>query len=176
MKILYTNFAQKGKGVSDVDYKAVVEKVAGSSYDKIYTELIHGTAAFTPWLKDAVSYIGCELKITPSDSYNEAKFGFKVRYENNSCIIDNIAPNAIAEKLGLAVGDEILAINNIKLVNDLEQWSNYFGGEKQTITIKRALGKIELINLKPAETKYFNKYQLLKQREKDANFNAWSKK
>lgn len=176
MKILYTDFAKKSKGVSDADYKAVVEKVAGTSYDKIYTDLIHGTAAFTPWLKDAVSYIGCELKITPSDSYNEAKFGFKVRYENNSCIIDNIAPNAIAEKLGLAVGDEIFAINNIKLANDLEQWSNYFGDEKQTITIKRALGKIELINLKSAEAKYFNKYQLLKQREKDANFNAWSKK
>ena len=176
MKILYTDFAKKGKGVGDVDYKAVVEKVAGSSYDKIYTELIHGTKDFTSWLKEAMNYIGCELKITPSDSYNEAKFGFKVRYENNSCIIDNIAPNAIAEQLGLAVGDEILAINNIKLVNNLEQWSNYFGDEKQTITIKRALGKIELINLKPAEAKYFNKYQLLKQREKDANFNEWSKK
>lgn len=176
MKILYTDFAKKSKGVSDADYKAVVEKVAGTSYDKIYTDLIHGTAAFTPWLKDAVSYIGCELKITPSDSYNEAKFGFKVRYENNSCIIDNIAPNAIAEKLGLAVGDEIFAINNIKLTNDLEQWSNYFGDEKQTITIKRALGKIEAIDLKSDKKVYFNNYELLKRNEKDPNFKEWSKK
>lgn len=176
MKLLYTDFAKKGKGVSDLDYKAIVEKVAGTSYDKIYTELIHGTAAFTPWLKDAANYIGCELKITPSNNYNEAKFGFKVRYENNSCIIDNIVPNAIAEKLGLAVGDEILAINNIKLVNDLEQWSNYFADEKQIITIKRALGKIENIDLKQDNKIYINNYQLLKKSEKDTNFKEWSKK
>ncbi len=39
MKLLYTDFAKKGKGVSDADYKAIVEKVAGASYDKIYTEI-----------------------------------------------------------------------------------------------------------------------------------------
>ncbi|MDT8412554.1 MAG: PDZ domain-containing protein [Vicingaceae bacterium] len=176
MKILYTDFAKKGKGVSDVDYKTVVEKVAGASYDKIYTALIHGVKDFTPWIKDAAKYIGCELKITPSNKYNEAKFGFKVRYENNSCIVDNVAPQSVAEKLGLAVGDEILAINNIKLANDLEQWSNYFGDDKQTITIKRALGKIEAIDLKLDKKIYFNNYELLKQNEKAPNFKEWSKK
>lgn len=176
MKILYTDFAKKDKGVSDADYKAVVEKVAGTSYDKIYSELIHGTADFTPWLKEAAKYIGCELKITPSNNYNEAHFGFKVRYENNSCIIDNVAPQSVAEKLGLAVGDEILAINNIKLVNDLEQWSNYFGDDKQIVTIKRALGKIEPIDLKSDKKIYFNNYELLKQNDKDPNFKEWSKK
>lgn len=176
MKILYTDFAKKDKGVSDADYKAVVEKVAGTSYDKIYAELIHGTADFTPWLKEAAKYIGCELKITPSNSYHEAHFGFKVRYENNSCIVDNVAPQSVAEKLGLAVGDEILALNNIKLANDLEQWSNYFGDDKQTVTIKRALGKIELLDLKTDKKIYFNNYELVLKDDKAPNFEAWRKK
>src|SRR5690606_6941284 len=172
-KLLYTDFAKKGKGVSDADYKAVVEKVSGTSYDKIYAELIHGTADFTPWLKEAAKYIGCELKITPSNSYHEAHFGFKVRYENNSCIVDNVAPQSVAEKLGLAVGDEILALNNIKLANDLEQWSNYFGDDKQTVTIKRALGKIELLDLKSDKKIYFNNYELVLKDDKAPNFKEW---
>ncbi len=176
MKILYTDFAKKNIWVSDADYKAVVEKVSGTSYDKIYSELIHGTADFTPWLKEAAKYIGCELKITPSNSYHEANFGFKVRYENNSCIVDNVAPQSVAEKLGLAVGDEILAINNIKLANDLEQWSNYFGDDKQTVTIKRALGKIELLDLKTDKKIYFNNYELVLKDDKAPNFEAWRKK
>lgn len=176
MQLLYTDFAKKGKGVSDADYKAAVEKISGVSYHTIYTELIHGTANFTPFLKEALSYIGCALKCTPSKNYNETKFGFKVCYENNACIIDNIAPNAIAEKLGLAVGDEILAINNIKLANDLEQWSNYFGNEKQIFTLKRALGKIENIELKQNKHNYFNNYQLVKKSKKDVNFKEWSRK
>ena len=175
MKLLYTDFAKKGKGVSDADYKVVVEQIAGSSYDKIYTDLIHGTAAFTPWLIEAANYIGCELKITSSNNYNEAKFGFKVRYENNSCIVDNVVPQSIAEKTGVVVGDEILAINNIKLANDLEQWSNYFGDDKQTFTIKRVLGKIESLDLKSDKKIYFNNYELLKQNEKSTNFKEWSK-
>lgn len=176
MKLLYTDFAKKGKGVSDLDYKKSVEKIAGVSYNEIYDKLIHGTADFTPFLEEVLTYIGCELKIFPSSNYNEAKFGFKVRYENNLCIVDSLYPNSIAEKNGIAVNDEIIAINKCKINNDLEQWSNYFGEEKQTFTLKRALGKIETIDLKPDKKIYFNNYELLKQNEKDPNFKEWSKK
>jgi len=176
MKLLYTDFAKKGKGISDLDYKKSVEKIAGVSYNEIYDKLIHGTADFTPFLEEALIYIGCELKISPSNNYNEAKFGFKVRYENNSCIIDNVVPNTEAEKAGIAIGDEILAINNIKLANDLEHWSTYFGDDEQIITLKRALGKVENIDLKQAKKIYFNNYQLLKQNEESSNFKEWSKK
>ncbi|NCP45471.1 MAG: PDZ domain-containing protein [Flavobacteriales bacterium] len=175
MKLLYTDFAKKGKGISDLDYKKSVEKIAGASYNEIYDKLIHGTADFTPFLEEALIYIGCELKISPSNNYNEAKFGFKVRYENNSCIIDNVVPNTEAEKAGIAIGDEILAINNIKLANDLEHWSTYFGDDEQIITLKRALGKVENIDLKQAKNNYFNNYQLLKQNEESSNFKEWSK-
>jgi len=176
MKLLYTDFAKKGKGVSDLDYKKSVEKIAGASFNEIYDQLIHGTADFTPFLEEALTYIGCELKISPSSNYNEAKFGFKVRYENNLCVVDSLYPNSIAEKSGVSVNDEIIAINKCKINNDFEQWSNYFGEKEQIITLKRALGKIENIDLKLEKKIYFNNYELLKQNEKDPNFKEWSKK
>lgn len=162
MKLLYTDFAKKGKGVSDAAYKTTVEKIAGVTYDEIYHNLIHGTANFTPFLKEALLYIDCRLKIIPSPNFNEAFLGFKVRYENNLCLIDAIYPNSIAEKTGLSINDEIIAINNCKITNDLELWSNYFGNEKQTLLIKRALGKLETITLKATKNVFYKKYTIEK--------------
>ncbi|MFB0924167.1 MAG: hypothetical protein QMB65_02605, partial [Vicingaceae bacterium] len=47
MKVLYTHFAKRGKGVSDEDYKTVVEEVSGVSYDEIYNDFLHGTKDYT---------------------------------------------------------------------------------------------------------------------------------
>lgn len=177
MKLLYTHFAQKEKGVSDADYKAMVEKIAGKSYATIYTNLIHGTANFTPYLEEALAYIGCALKVTPTPNFNEAYLGFMVRYENNNCYVDTIYPNSVAEKAGLSVNDEVIAINNCKITNDLEHWSNYFGEEKQTLLIKRALGKIEQLTLNPTKPLCYKKYTIEKINSKNkANFNYWAEK
>ncbi|PKP48579.1 MAG: hypothetical protein CVT95_04250 [Bacteroidetes bacterium HGW-Bacteroidetes-12] len=174
MKLLYTDFAKKGKGISDLDYKKSVEKIAGASYNEIYDKLIHGTADFTPFLEEALIYIGCELKISPSNNYNEAKLGFKVRYENNLCVVDSIYPNSIAEKNGLSINDEIISVNNCKINNDLEHWSNYYEKEEQIITIKRALGMIKNCSLNSGKIVYFKKYAIEQNNSNTANHKNWS--
>ncbi len=173
MKVLYTDFAKQGKGVSDSDYKNVVEQVAGVSYDDIYNNFLHGTANYTKQLTSALNYIGCDLKIEPSKKYNEAYLGFKVRYENKICIVDSIFPNSIAEENGLSINDELIAINGIKINNDITDWTSYFKNDEVALSVKRALGTIEKIRLKTSNTTYFKKYSLVKRDESSANFNAW---
>jgi predicted metalloprotease with PDZ domain len=175
MKTLYNEFAKKGKGVSDADYKATVEKIAGKSFDPIYKKLIHGKADFTPLLKSSLNYIGSDLTITACKNYNESYLGFKTRYENGKCLIDTVFPNSIAEKQGLSVNDEILAINGIRIVNDFEQWSNYFNTDNQTLTIKKELGLVEQKALKGSKSIYFKQYSIANPTPKNKNFGFWIK-
>lgn len=174
MKILYQDYAKKGKGVSDSDYKQVIEKVAGKSYNDIYNNFLHGTTDYTEKLTEGINYIGCELKIEPSKKYNEAYLGFTIRYENNKCIVDNIYPNSIAEDKGLAINDELIAVNGIKITNNLSQWSDYFKFEEIAFSVKRELGVIDKIKLKETESVYFKTYTLEK-KDESHNFKAWSK-
>jgi predicted metalloprotease with PDZ domain len=174
MKILYQDYAKQGKGISDTDYKNVIEQVAGASYDEIYNNYLHGTTDYTEILKESLNYIGCDLQVEPSKKYNEAYLGFSVRYEDSKCIIDNIYPNSIAEENGLSINDEIIAINGIKINENLTEWSGYFATDEIALSIKRELGVIEKIKLIATEQIYFQVYTINK-KEETANFKTWSK-
>lgn len=173
MKILYQDFAKKGKGISDQDYKNTIEQVAGVSYDGIYNNFVHGAEEYTKLLDISLNYIGCNLQAGPATNFNEAYLGFKVRYENKACIIDSIFPNSIVEEKGLSINDEIIAINGIKINNDLTEWTNYFINEEMALSVKRALGTIDKIKLKASEELHFRKYTIEKLKDTD-NFKAWS--
>lgn len=174
MKILYQDFAKSNKGISDLDYKNIIEKVAGVSYDDIYNNFLHGTEDYTELLKESLSNIGCELKIETSKIHNEAYLGFTVRHETNKCIVDNIYPESIAEINGLSINDELIAINGIKINNDLSQWSEYFKDHEIALSVKRELGVIEKIKLKTTAFIYFKTFTIEK-KEENENFKAWIK-
>jgi predicted metalloprotease with PDZ domain len=174
MKILYQDYAKNGKGVSDADYKSVIEQVAGTSYSEIYNDFLHGTTDYTEKLKESLNYIGCDLQISPSKKQHEAYLGFTVRYENNRCLVDNIYPNSTAEDKGLSINDEIIALNGIKINNDLTEWSEYFKTDEVALSVKRELGVIEKIKLKASDKVYFKAYTIEK-KEASENFTSWSK-
>jgi predicted metalloprotease with PDZ domain len=174
MKILYNDFSKKEKGVSDTAFKTTVEKVAGVSYHEIYNSFLHGTEAYTYALKSALNYIGCDLKVETSIKFNEAYIGFKVRYENDKCIVNSIFPESIADKNGFTINDELIAVNGIKINKDLTQWTQYFNKEEMTFTVKRALGTLESIKIKVSDSIYFRKYTITKSDSDSASFKAWS--
>ncbi|MCO6500933.1 MAG: M61 family metallopeptidase [Vicingus serpentipes] len=175
MKLLYTNYAKNGVGVSDQDYKNVVEQVAGQSYDEIYNNYIHGAVDYTEKLKESLAYIGCELKIEPSSKHNEAALGFTVNYEFSKCLIESVYPDSVAEANGLSINDEVIAVNGVKVNNDLTAWTNYFKNEEITLSVKRELGVIERITLSTSDVVYFKKYSIVKKGDESENFKAWSK-
>tara|TARA_R110001592_G_scaffold236456_3_gene494782 strand:- start:2291 stop:4003 length:1713 start_codon:yes stop_codon:yes gene_type:complete len=173
MKTLYQDYAKNGKGISDEIYKKVIEEVAGVSYDEIYNNFIHGSKDYTNSLKEALNYIGCDLKIKPTKNFNESNLGFKVRYENGACLIDNIFPNSLAEQKGLAINDEIIAINGVKIINDLELWSEYYKENEIALSIKRELGTITKITFKNDKNAVgFSDYKIIKQKENN-NYKHW---
>lgn len=175
MKMLYTDFAKKGKGVSDMDYKTTVEKIAGKSFDNIYKNLIHDKKDFTPLLKDSLDYLGFSLTITSTKNFNESYLGFKVRYENGKCLIDNIYPNSVAELQGLTINDEVISINGYKIANDLELWSNYLNKDEQFLIVKKELGLTEPVTLKSGKELFFKTYSISNPKTTDKNFVAWKK-
>ncbi|MDF1673503.1 MAG: PDZ domain-containing protein [Vicingaceae bacterium] len=173
MQKLYNDYALQGKGVSDTDYKNIVEEIAGTDYNEIYSNLIHGNKDYTPLLKEALTYIGCKLEIKPSVNYHEASLGFKVHIENGATIVDNIYPNSIAENLGLSVNDEIIAINGIKMNQDIEHWGNYFCKDDIALSIKRELGTIyKLVFESTDKSEGFKDYKIVKC-ESNNNFTQW---
>jgi len=61
MKDLYTHFAKNGKGYTEIDYCALLEKYAGISFEEYFTQLIWGKGHYQYWLEKVAVYIGCNI-------------------------------------------------------------------------------------------------------------------
>lgn len=178
MRKLYENYGKKGVGYSEGDYKKAIEDVADSSFQDFFDKYYNGTEDYEPLLLECLEYVGIEVRNTRSRQYFENRFGFKIdQMSGGSAKITEIAPNSIGDKAGLHIGDEILAINSIRLQGNLKEWCKYFQEETITLTVNK-VDDIVKIKLTPTDERYYRTrwpYKLAEPTEKQkANFLAWT--
>ncbi len=181
MRHLTTEFALKEKGYSEKDYKGIVEHYANASFDTIFDNYFKGTHDYEPLLIESMEYIGCELIKTPCPKFHEHALGIKTSDINGVIKVIAVYPESVADKNGISLYDDILAINTIQLKPDgtgasLNDWCKYFKDEAITITLSTS-GIVRQISLKAQEKKY---YQLVSMQKKSKttdvpskNFNSW---
>ena len=182
MRYLYKEFAIKGKGYSGADYKGVVEHFANTSYDIIYNNYINRASDYASVLSDSMTFIGCELTLSPSAKFHEHSIGVKVAEVNGACKITAVYPNSIADIAGISVNDEIIVINNIQIKTDssgtnFSEWCNYFGNKPLSLTIA-SNGIIKQIEMAPQPNSYYIVASMKRMSSANENqinnFNKWS--
>ncbi|MBM3429929.1 MAG: PDZ domain-containing protein, partial [Bacteroidetes bacterium] len=88
------------------------------------------------FLTPILNQLGLELKAnagTPSEKI----LGIKSIISNGNYLISSLHPEGTALKNDLRVGDEIYAINGMKIKGDIDKWMKYFGNNKIKLSIQR---------------------------------------
>ncbi len=178
MRLLYERHAKQGKGYTEADYQAAIEELAGRSYASFFTDFYYGTKDLDPLLTELLAYVGLSIRNIRSRLYFENRFGFKVKYiREKSAEITDIAPDSIADKAGLKAGDEITAINDIRLLGNLKEWCKYFMEETVILTVNSG-GDTTKIALTPTDEFYYRTRWPEKDRTatdaQKANYLAWT--
>lgn len=183
MRFLYNEYALKEKGYSGADYKGIVEHFANASYDVIYDNYINEAADYQVLVNDALTYIGCNAVLIPSAKFHEHSLGIKIADINGVCKVTAVYPDSIADKAGMAVNDEIIAINQMQIKSDgsgtnFIEWCNYYGAKSLQLTIGER-GRSRQVELMPQPNAYYktagiNKLSLADEGQK-SNFQKWSK-
>ena len=153
MKRLYYNFAQNNKGYTEKDFIDQLENICGYSFQDFFNDYVHGSTPYETILLEALDFIGLELIQTPSNSYSEANLGMKTVHQSNQLLISAIYPGSPADMAGLSLGDELIALNTIKLNHDLDSCLNYFDASSKTLSFFRN-GKLLLLTL-PEVNRFF---------------------
>ncbi|MGQ0829605.1 MAG: M61 family metallopeptidase [Bacteroidota bacterium] len=187
MRYLYTEFALKNKGYSDLDYKGIVEHFANASYDEIFNNYINGVSNYEPLLRDAMNYIGCELTLRPSSKFYEHGLGIKVQEVSGVCKITAVYLGSVADKGGITINDEILILNKMQIKPDgsaagFSEWCNYFAAKEPSTPFVFTIatnGITKQIELQPQANTYYKIAEMKKQTAVDeqqkSNFEIWSK-
>lgn len=97
------------------------------------------------------SEIGLELVW---DKPEGTELGINPKFEGSNIIVNTVDLDSAAHKAGLNAGDEIIAINNLRVQkSDLESWGKWLKeNESYTFTISR-LGEIHTIEITPDKKK-----------------------
>ncbi|MFM6945891.1 MAG: M61 family metallopeptidase [Flavobacteriales bacterium] len=138
MKQLYFEFACQNKGYTIADYQRALENFSGISFTEFFTDFVFGTAPYEQLLTEALSYFGLELAQKPAASYAEARFGMKTMQVGKDWQITHMYPGSPAELGGLAVGDLIIAVNDVRALPSLDNWLSYHENQNKTLLIERA--------------------------------------
>ena len=154
MKSMYSG-TDKLTGYDSVSYKELLESVSGISFDKVFRNLVYGKEDFHPYLEESLAVFGWSFKAVKHEncSWN---YGFKSSFNNNKLKIISVLENSAAFNSHLMEDDQILAVNNYSLNNNLDKWLNYFNNDDIILRISRK-GKIMDLKLnKENDIQYFN--------------------
>ena len=159
MQRLYFDYYLKGKGVSEADYKFVLEKVSGISFDSFFEDFIHGNRPYESILTDAFDSVGLELHHKPSSFYSHGRLGFKTIPQGQNFIIKVIYTGSPANLGGLMLEDEIIAVNEYACLGELDKWLKYFDNDLKHITVLR-VGRIIQMTLPEVDRNFYMEYEV----------------
>ena len=124
-------------GYSENDYREILEKVSGKSFEDYFLNNVNGTKPYDNLINESLEYLGLELIHKPSTSFAESKLGFRIVSKGKNAIVQSIYPGSPSDIGGLRVGDEIIALNCSQLNNDLDKWLKYFENDDLKLSVYR---------------------------------------
>jgi predicted metalloprotease with PDZ domain len=166
MRTLYEDFGKKQIGYSEHDYLSIIENLTNESTADFFFDYVYGTEDYEPLLNDLLFHFGCEIKKSTSSVASEHHFGFKTSSSNNNTKVTHIAPGSPASKAGLSKDDEIIAVDERKVENNLNELLNLFleieTHPKILLKVFTSLKKLKTIALEPSAEKYFQRVAISK--------------
>lgn len=99
------------KGFTNADFIAICEKFAGGSLDKFFKNYLYGTTPLD-W-ETPLSYAG--LTVVHTDSAGKPGIGMTTQDVGDRTRVVSVLPGSPAEKAGIEVNDEIVALNSYKV-------------------------------------------------------------
>lgn len=137
MKYLYKEFYLKqGKGFTDIEFYAAINTVAGQPIDmKEWVLHVNDEKTVEKW-NGVLANLECVLESKPSEVLNYT--GINTESKGEKLIVKSTDAASPAVIAGLQAGDELIAINNLRVKGSLEEIVKNIGNSSFSITVSRA--------------------------------------
>ena len=113
MLAMYNEYYKKqNRGFTDEEFKAMAEKIASRSLDKIYDDYVNGTQPIS--LNQYLGYAGFYLQ-EDSRSKTQPSLGALISLRDGKVIVASVQRESSAWNYGLNVNDEIIAVDNNRI-------------------------------------------------------------
>lgn len=138
MKAMYVEYYKKlGRGFTDAEFKTMVEKIGGISFNSFWEKYVNGTGPI-----EYVKYFGYAGIIVKDENADKRVpyLGVASKRIEGSIIISAVSRNSAAWEDGLNVNDEVISVDGIPVEAAIERMPAITGkniGDEVTIMIRR---------------------------------------
>ena len=179
MRTLFNDFAKANIGYTEHDYMEIVNQMAGESLIEFFMDYIYGVEDDEKFLADCLNFVGCELQRASNPKVTERDYGFKTKGNEAVTKVLSLAPASPAEKSGLGREDEIVAVNEIAVKNNLEELLSQFSDKKIVLTLINPMKKLKDVVLSRNNKEFYPIYKIRRKKnaspDEQRNFKAWTK-
>ena len=137
MKAMYLQCKSTGKGYTDAEYKAMVEKISGISFTDFWAKYVNGTYAVE--YGKYLGFAGIAVEDLNAGK-NIPYLGLATKRTEGHILISAVSRNSGAWIAGLNVGDEVLSVDGIAAEPIIEKTSSFIdkkAGDIITVKVKR---------------------------------------
>ena len=139
------------------DYKSTLEAISGESFSSIFDKIIYGKEDFMDFLEEAFKVFDWKFSVIKSENISW-QLGLKTYFKNGHLKVLNVLENSAGHNSKIIKEDEILAVNDFRIDNNLEHWLNYFENDNIVLKVSRN-GKILDINMNSSNDIQYFKYK-----------------
>ncbi|MFN8166952.1 MAG: PDZ domain-containing protein [Bacteroidia bacterium] len=178
MRSLYNDFGKRKIGYTDHDYISLVSSVAGDSMADFFLDYVYGTEDDKGKIIETLGYAGIELVMNPNPEDSERFYGFKTNVDAGATRVSAVFPDSPAFKAGLGREDEIVAVNEKKVEENLQELLSVSRGETVILTVLTPMKKLKDIAVEPNGKEFYMRYRLAKKEKASPDeqrlFKKWS--
>jgi predicted metalloprotease with PDZ domain len=120
MRYLYAEFYKKNRNYSPVDFQKACETMAGSGLEEFFSKYVRGREELD--YQRALAAVGLRLETGARDATGKpverVYFGADVTQEDDRLMVSRVYAGSAAYEQGLNTGDQIIALNNMRVNKD----------------------------------------------------------
>lgn len=159
MRFLYSEFGLKNKGYSGDDFRTAAEQVSGTDLGSFFENRIFRASSLDSLLHEIIALAGLEIIQTPSALTHERSFGFKTEIRGGATFVSSVEPGSPAALAGLLRDDELIAINEIRVENNIADLTGYASGNAVKFTVASSK-RIQHLQLTKSDSAYYSRYNI----------------
>lgn len=126
---LYDSFGKNDKGYSEEDYLTILRHYGDEETERIINNFLYNTNDYEETLRNLFSQFGIKLSRHKNPSFITSMLGIHLKSDKQT--IDRVSVDSEAFKLNLVEGTKILAINDITLKSNTDEWLSYFSEDEK---------------------------------------------
>ena len=138
MHDMYDAYYKKlGRGYTDAEFKAMVEKISGISFTDFWKKYVNGTEPAD--YKKYFAFAGVDLK-DENEGKNMPYLGIASKKVEGKMIVSSVSRNSAAWDAGLNFNDLLVSVEGLPIDSALERMpiiSEHKVGDELTVTVKR---------------------------------------